>query len=55
VTDYIGFIVQGLFTGIGTATGLWTYEKYIKPKLDKGHEQIEKIVYKQKRGDRKCP
>jgi hypothetical protein len=43
MTDYMAFIVQGLFTGIGTATGLWVYDKYVKPKLEKGHEHIQKI------------
>jgi len=44
MTDFIGFVVQGFFTGIGTTSGLWFYEKYVRPKLDKGHEQVQKVT-----------
>lgn len=43
MTDYLGYAVQGLFMGVGTATALWIFEKYFKPKLELGHQHIELI------------
>lgn len=37
---YGAAILTGLFTGIGTATGMFIYEKYIKPKYEKVHNII---------------
>ena len=41
--DYVGYILQGLFTGVGTAMGLWMHNKYSKPILDKSHKHIQYV------------
>ena len=44
MVDYIGYILQGLFTGIGAAIGLYIHERYLKPRLEKAHENISSVI-----------
>lgn len=50
MTDYLALALAGFFNGIGVATALWTYEKYIKPKFEKlhteGHDKYEELQKK---------
>jgi hypothetical protein len=41
--QFVGYAVQGLCTGIGTALALFIFEKYLKPTLEKNHERLAKI------------
>jgi hypothetical protein len=47
MTDYLAFIIQGFCNGLGFgvsgAIGLWFYEKYIKSKLEMGHQHMETV------------
>ena len=44
MVDYLGFVFQGFFMGVGTATGLWFYESWLKPKIDKARKSAHKLV-----------
>ena len=35
MVDYVTLIIQGVLLGVGFGIGLWVYNSYIKPKLDK--------------------
>ena len=35
MTDYIGYILQGLFTGLGVGVAGYITEKHIRTKLEK--------------------
>ena len=41
--QFVGYAVQGLCTGIGTALALFIFEKYLKPTLEKNHERLAQI------------
>lgn len=38
---YIDMMINALFTGIGTATGLWIFEKFFKNKAEVIHEKVK--------------
>jgi hypothetical protein len=37
---YFDIAINAMFTGIGTAVGLWIFETYLKKKADKIHEKV---------------
>ena len=43
MTDYIGYTIQGLFTGIGVCVGSFVYDKYVKSHLEKADRVVTKI------------
>ena len=43
MSDFLGYVVQGLATGIGVAVGNFTYDKYIKHHLEKADNVVTKI------------
>lgn len=43
MTDYIGIIINAMFTGIGVALGNWIWNMYLENKVKKLHENAEKV------------
>jgi len=44
MTDYIGYILQGLFTGVGVWSANYLSENHIRKKLKSIENRIKKIV-----------
>lgn len=38
--DWLGFVLQGVFTGIGTAVGMRIYDKHLNDRLDEIERKI---------------
>jgi hypothetical protein len=43
MTDYVGYILQGLFTGIGVGVAGYITEKHIRTKLEKIEFELRNI------------
>lgn len=44
MTDYIGYMVQGLFVGIGAGLAGYFNERHIKTKLERIEKNVKKII-----------
>lgn len=43
MTDYVGFIIQGFFTGLGVASANWFHERHLLKKLEVVEKEIVKV------------
>ena len=41
MVDIFGYMVQGLFTGLGVGVSVWVMEKYLRKKLDRWHDEVK--------------
>lgn len=46
MTDYIGYILQGLFTGVGVWSANYLSENHIRKKLKSIERKIKRIIGK---------
>jgi len=42
--DFLGYVLQGLFTGFGVVTGTHIYDMYVRKHMEKSKEVIGKIT-----------
>lgn len=43
MTDFMGMVLQGFFMGVGSASGLWFYEWWVKPRLEKAKAHASSV------------
>ena len=48
MTDYIGYILQGLFVGMGVGIANYIHAKHITKKLESIENKIKKVFKKKK-------
>lgn len=48
---YIDLAINAMFTGVGTAFGLWIFERFFKQKADVLHEHVSKVEIKIPKSD----
>jgi len=46
MADYVQMIINSFFTGLGSASGIYGYEKWIKPRMEKVHKKVNKLKKK---------
>ena len=51
MTDIFGYVIQGLFTGIGAGAAMWFNERHLRKKLDQVDNSITNMKNRGKNAD----